>query len=146
MILNSQLLNKYTSFAPRYTSYPPVPYWNNQNTEEQWLKQLKLNYQLTLGIDLYVHIPFCKSLCYYCGCNKIVTSNESQQEKYIQLIIKEWELYLNKLGFIPKINSIHFGGGTPTFLSPNNLNKLIKNLISHKSELIHIICYRGPVT
>ena len=86
------------------------------------------------GMDLYVHVPFCEKLCYYCGCNRIVTKNHNNEDKFCDLLLSEWELYKKHLGFTPKINSLHFGGGTPTFLSAENLEKLIVSLTENKSE------------
>lgn len=130
----NELILKYNRPAPRYTSYPPVPYWSQAPKEEEWVTHLQSSYDKNTGVDLYVHVPFCESLCYYCGCNRTITKNHSIEEKYLQMLLKEWELYKNKLGFVPKINSLHFGGGTPTFLSADNLARLMTSLLENKSE------------
>lgn len=130
----AELINKYNRPAPRYTSYPPVPYWVNAPDESSWISHLKHSYDEKTGVDLYVHVPFCESLCYYCGCNRTITKNHDVEEKYLNLVLKEWDLYKAKLGFTPKINSLHFGGGTPTFLSAQNLERLILSLLENKSE------------
>lgn len=129
-----ELILKYNRPGPRYTSYPPVPYWNNTPSESDWILQLKKNYNDAVGVDLYVHVPFCESLCYYCGCNRTITKNHDVEEFYLAAIMKEWEMYKLRLGLTPKVNSLHFGGGTPTFLSPENLNKLISSLLENKSN------------
>ncbi len=129
-----ELIQKYNRPGPRYTSYPPVPFWKNTPDEKNWIRHLKTSYDPSTGLDLYVHVPFCESLCYYCGCNRSITRNHSVEDKYLELILKEWDLYKKKLGFTPKIKSLHFGGGTPTFLSPEHLDQLIKALLNFKDE------------
>lgn len=128
MKTKQELIKKYDRPGPRYTSYPPVPFWKDAPSQELWFEHIKQNYDSEKGLDLYVHVPFCESLCYYCGCNRTITKDHSVEEKYLNLIKKEWDLYLQNLGFTPKIHSLHFGGGTPTFLSPKNLDSLIKYL------------------
>lgn len=130
----NELIQKYNRPGPRYTSYPPVPFWNNAPSESEWIGHIKSSYQEDIGVDLYVHVPYCESLCYYCGCNRTITKNHEVEDPYLAAILKEWEIYKEKLGFIPKINSLHFGGGTPTFLSPANLEKLITTLLQNKSK------------
>ncbi len=130
---HNELLLKYNRPAPRYTSYPPVPFWKGAPDEEMWAGHLKATYNDKEGMDLYVHVPFCEKLCYYCGCNRIITKNHDNEEKYVDLILKEWDLYKAQLGFIPLINSLHFGGGTPTFLSAKNLERLIVSLTEKRS-------------
>jgi len=85
-------------------------------------------------MDLYVHVTFLEKLFYYCGCNRIVTKNHSVQDNFVNLLLLEWQTYCDRLGFIPTINSLHFGGGTPTFLTPENLEKLIVQLTLNKKE------------
>jgi oxygen-independent coproporphyrinogen-3 oxidase len=130
----NDLLAKYNRQGPRYTSYPPVPFWKNAPDESEWINHLKLIYSEKEGMDLYVHVPFCEKLCYYCGCNRIVTKNHSVQDNFVDLLLLEWQTYCDRLGFIPTINSLHFGGGTPTFLTPENLEKLIVKLTLNKKE------------
>jgi oxygen-independent coproporphyrinogen-3 oxidase len=130
----SELIAKYNRPVPRYTSYPPVPFWSHAPAESEWIEHIKKSYDPENGVDLYVHVPFCESLCYYCGCNRTITKNHQVEENYLQLVLKEWALYKKKLGFTPMINSLHFGGGTPTFLSPSNLSRLILALLEKKSK------------
>lgn len=128
----NELISKYNRPGPRYTSYPPVPFWKNVPDEKKWISHIQTIYDEKKGIDLYVHVPYCESLCYYCGCSRIITRNHDVEDVFIKLVLKEWELYKEKLGFTPVVNSLHFGGGTPTFLSPSNLSKLIKSLLERK--------------
>jgi oxygen-independent coproporphyrinogen-3 oxidase len=138
----SELIAKYNRSAPRYTSYPPVPFWRNTPSVDSWINHLKTQYNPDVGLDLYVHIPYCESLCYYCGCNRTITKNHVVENSFVSLLIKEWALYKQQLGFAPLINSIHFGGGTPTFLSSENLefilNQLLENAASHFRGSIEI--------
>lgn len=133
MKLKTELIQKYNRPGPRYTSYPPVPFWNNTPTKEEWITHLKSCYREEEGVDIYAHVPYCESLCYYCGCNRTITKNHEVEDFYLAGILKEWEIYQEKLGFSPRINSLHFGGGTPTFLSPANLEKLIRAILKNKS-------------
>jgi oxygen-independent coproporphyrinogen-3 oxidase len=128
----SVLLKKYNIAAPRYTSYPTVPYWENEHfTQQEWFSNLKLAYitHQDEGISLYIHLPFCESLCTYCGCNTRITKNHSVESPYINTVIKEWEMYCQVLGEHPKVKELHLGGGTPTFFSPENLSLLITSIL-----------------
>lgn len=127
----TELLRKYNVAAPRYTSYPTVPYWNNEGfNAEQWKGRLVEAYHehKTEGISLYIHLPFCESLCTYCGCNTRITKNHKVELPYIDALLKEWEMYCALLGETPKIKEIHLGGGTPTFFSAENLKNLLETI------------------
>ena len=134
MLKKVQLIQKYNIPGPRYTSYPPVPFWRGTPSESQWIGHIKTQYDPKQGLDLYVHVPFCESLCYYCGCSRVITKNHSVEEGYVETLLKEWSLYKDKLGFSPLISSLHFGGGTPTFLSPENLDRLIQGLTANRTS------------
>jgi oxygen-independent coproporphyrinogen III oxidase len=120
----TNLIEKYGKAGPRYTSFPPVPFWNEAPSQSDWFDHISLTYGKDMGIDLYIHIPFCESLCFYCGCHRTITKNKDRGLEYAEYIIKEWDIYEKNLGEL-KLNSLHFGGGTPTFLSPNTLKKLL---------------------
>ena len=125
----TELLKKYNVAAPRYTSYPTVPYWDNENFNVlQWKERLQEAYlqHKDEGISLYIHLPFCESLCTYCGCNTRITKNHGVELPYIDALLKEWEMYCALLGERPKIKEIHLGGGTPTFFSAQNLKQLLQ--------------------
>lgn len=132
------LISKYNIPAPRYTSYPTVPYWENNLNEETWLKFVKESFTINNkdGISLYIHLPFCESLCTYCACNTRITVNHKVELPYIEMLIKEWYLYLAQFEAIPLIKEIHLGGGTPTFFSHENLDYLLNSILStcHISE------------
>ncbi|KQC00619.1 oxygen-independent coproporphyrinogen III oxidase [Pedobacter sp. Hv1] len=137
--METALLKKYNVAAPRYTSYPTVPYWENENfNQEKWFKSLTLAYHQSKaeGISLYIHLPFCESLCTYCGCNTRITKNHAVESPYITSVIKEWEMYCTLLGERPKIKELHLGGGTPTFFSPENLQSLISAIVKEGADEI----------
>lgn len=134
--MDKDLLFKYNTPGPRYTSYPTVPYWQKTPpTEQKWKELASEAFTVSNqkeGISLYIHLPFCESLCTYCGCNTRITINHKVEEKYISAVLKEWELYFSIFGETkPVIREIHLGGGTPTFFSPENLTKLIQGLLAN---------------
>ncbi len=127
--MSSKLTEKYQYQAPRYTSYPTVPYWDNNLTVNDWEKTAKLQFKKVNergGVSIYIHLPYCESLCTYCGCNTRITVNHAVEAPYIEALIKEWNLWLGVLEEKPVISELHLGGGTPTFFSPHNLKKLIE--------------------
>jgi oxygen-independent coproporphyrinogen-3 oxidase len=133
-----QLINKYHVAAPRYTSYPTVPYWNAAALDiNKWKDSVEFSFKQSNadnGISVYVHLPFCESLCTYCGCNTRITKNHQVENPYIQAVLKEWNLYLKLFDEKPLIREIHLGGGTPTFFAAENLHVLIHGLMD-ASEL-----------
>ncbi len=126
------LVQKYNVPGPRYTSYPTVPYWNKEGiTRENWIKTFQHSFaesNQSEGISLYIHLPFCESLCTFCACHKHITKRHEVEDDYIDTVIKEWQLYLNVLLERPIIKEIHLGGGTPTFFSSKNLKRLINGI------------------
>src|SRR5690606_39659512 len=94
----SSLITKYNIPGPRYTSYPTVPYWNQESfSTDLWLERLKENFKLTNlkeGISIYIHLPFCESLCTFCGCHKRITKRHEVEAPYIDALLKEWKLYV----------------------------------------------------
>jgi oxygen-independent coproporphyrinogen-3 oxidase len=130
--MNNELINKYNVPGPRYTSYPTVPYWDKAVPEEStWRDHVRQTYRDTRqqGISLYVHLPFCESLCTYCGCTTRITVNHRVEDPYIRALLHEWKTYRNLLGESPLIRELHLGGGTPTFFSPSSLCKLVLNIL-----------------
>lgn len=127
------LLKKYNTAAPRYTSYPTVPYWDMEGFHvNTWQQAVIKTYTTHIeeGISLYIHLPFCESLCTYCGCNTRITKNHKVEVPYIEAVIKEWKMYVALFGQKPKIKELHLGGGTPTFFSPENLNTLLSTILA----------------
>lgn len=127
------LLAKYDVPVPRYTSYPTVPYWETNPTTDQWVQHLRATLKEgTGGWSLYLHIPFCESLCTFCGCNNIITKDHKRETPYVELVLKEWQLYLDQVPELLEkpLKHIHLGGGTPTFLSAEALTQLLKPILS----------------
>jgi len=129
----TSLIQKYNIPGPRYTSYPTVPYWENEGfSAENWEKSMLKTFKETNakeGISLYIHLPFCENLCTFCGCHKRITKRHEVEHPYIEAVLKEWQLYIALFPEKPMIKEIHLGGGTPTFFSPSNLEKLITNIL-----------------
>ncbi len=123
------LVQKYNVPGPRYTSYPTVPYWDLASfSGKKWEASLLKSFEesnATEGISLYIHLPFCERMCTFCGCHKRITKRHEVESPYISTVLKEWRLYCDVLGEKPRIKELHLGGGTPTFFSPENLQRLI---------------------
>ncbi|MBO6632408.1 MAG: radical SAM protein, partial [Psychroserpens sp.] len=134
----NSLVNKYNVAGPRYTSYPTVPYWdNNSFSLKRWKESLAVSFDesnTSEGISIYIHLPFCESMCTFCGCNKRITKRHEVEMPYIKAVLKEWDLYCELLNGRPVIKELHLGGGTPTFFSAENLEYLI-NGITRKARL-----------
>ncbi|MEB3005332.1 oxygen-independent coproporphyrinogen III oxidase [Capnocytophaga sp. G2] len=126
------LFQKYNVPGPRYTSYPTVPYWENSSfSYEKWVASVQTSFSqsnASQGISLYIHLPFCESLCTFCGCHKHITKRHEMEVPYIENILKEWQLYLNIFPGKPLVKEIHLGGGTPTFFSAEHLQYLIEKI------------------
>lgn len=134
----TSLIRKYNIPGPRYTSYPTVPLWENvQIEQDQWkhLVHRVYNESPAEGISLYIHLPYCESLCTYCGCNTRITVNHAVEIPYINAVIAEWKMYCGLLGEKPLIKEMHLGGGTPTFFSPENLKFLIEGILKRAEVL-----------
>lgn len=133
--MKTSLIQKYNVPGPRYTSYPTVPYWDEAGfSYDRWVATMKKSFDQSnaeQGISLYIHLPFCESMCTFCGCNKRITKNHAVEHPYIEAVLKEWHLYTQLMGEKPLIKEIHLGGGTPTFFSTQNLEDLINGILSH---------------
>ena len=129
--MKDQLVYKYDIPAPRYTSYPTVPYWTDSPSTDEWMASLNKTFSENPYWSMYVHIPFCESLCTYCGCNTSITKNHKREEPYMDLIFKEWDMYKERVSGIKDspMHQLHLGGGTPTFLSPDNMKKMVSYLM-----------------
>jgi oxygen-independent coproporphyrinogen-3 oxidase len=126
---DKELLQKYNVPGPRYTSYPTVPFWKNVALKpSQWLKVLEKQKAEAKSLGIYIHLPFCESLCTFCGCHKRITKNHQVEAPYIDSVLKEWELYQPYLRNDSSIKELHLGGGTPTFFAPEALIRLTKGI------------------
>ena len=132
------LIQKYNIPGPRYTSYPTVPFWDKEGIAlEDWKQTTKKSFNESNdveGISLYIHLPFCESLCTFCACHKKITKRHEVEQPYIETVLKEWDLYCDLLVDRPKIREIHLGGGTPTFFSSENLKKLIDGIFKRADK------------
>ncbi len=132
-MIDKSLIRKYNVPGPRYTSYPTVPYWEDNPEDAQWAAHVAQTFTQTNsqeGISLYIHLPYCESLCTYCGCNTRITVNHQVEGPYIDAVVKEWDLYQAHFSEKPRIRELHLGGGTPTFFSPDNLTRMIQGILS----------------
>lgn len=136
--MNTKLIQKYNIPGPRYTSYPTVPFWDTAGIAmEDWKKTVIKSFNESNdneGISIYIHLPYCESLCTFCACHKRITKQHSVEDPYIDTLLKEWDLYCDLFDKKPKIREIHLGGGTPTFFSAENLERLINGLFKRAEK------------
>ena len=120
------LIKKYDRPGPRYTSYPTAPHFTESFTHKDYLHEIKkTNHGRNLpDLSLYFHLPFCDTLCYFCGCNMIVTRNRGRIKHYIDDVKREIDLIAGHLSPDRKVCQLHWGGGTPTYLSPDEIMDL----------------------
>ena len=126
------LFSKYDIPAPRYTSYPTVPYWENSPTAELWIENLNKTLKApSKSLSIYIHIPYCETLCTFCGCNTVITKDHKREMPYVESLLHEWQTYLNLVPALKTtpVKHLHLGGGTPTFLSAAHLKNLLAPLM-----------------
>ncbi|MBI3595369.1 MAG: oxygen-independent coproporphyrinogen III oxidase [Nitrospirae bacterium] len=128
MTLTNLLLKKYSRPGPRYTSYPTAPHFSNLFGEKEWREELCRNQNSDRDLSLYFHIPFCDSLCYYCGCHMFATKRYSHAAEYVALLRKEISLIAGLAPSKKRVQQIHWGGGTPTFLQPSDIRNLFSSI------------------
>lgn len=124
------LVRKYNVAAPRYTSYPPATQFTDIPAS-QILEAVRANASSARDLSLYFHLPFCHSLCWYCGCTTVITSNQGASATYLRYLDRELDLVAPLLNPGRKVVQLHFGGGTPTFLLPDEIRALGKSIHSH---------------
>ncbi len=128
VIFNKDLIRRYDTLGPRYTSYPTaVQFSTDYNVDDYagWVKHSNEDL-IPAPLSLYLHIPFCDTICYYCGCSKVITKDKSKAAHYIQLLKKEIRLQGALFAGDRKVTQIHWGGGTPTFLNDNEIYEIIE--------------------
>lgn len=129
---SAELLQRYNQPVPRYTSYPTAPQFSDEVSAPAWEQAVGSRVSTAAPWSMYFHIPFCRSLCFYCACNKIITPTHSRSFPYLDHLFKELELVGNKLDQQDRqVSQIHLGGGTPTFLTPQQLTDLWGQISRH---------------
>lgn len=131
--LSEELIRKFDKLGPRYTSYPTADRFNTAFTEQTYLSYLEQRATNASNppLSIYVHLPFCESLCYFCACNKIITKDHSRVAEYLRYLDKEMALVASHIGSDRKTVQLHLGGGTPTFFNADELRQLMSMLRSH---------------
>jgi len=133
-LLQRLLIKKYNVSGPRYTSYPTVPFWNSLGIKlSSWEQTVQRSFSESNqenGLSIYIHLPFCESLCTFCACHKHITQRHEVESPYIETVLKEWQIYVDLLPERPVLRELHLGGGTPTFFSTKNLDKLISGILT----------------
>jgi len=132
-MIDRALLAKYDVAVPRYTSYPTVPQWSATPSPEEWRETL--THSLAddgASLSVYVHLPFCESLCTFCGCNTVITRDHDRETPYVDLVLAELDLYLAATPDLARrpLVQLHLGGGTPTFFATSSLARLIDGIAS----------------
>ena len=122
---DEQLIKRYDKAGPRYTSYPTAVQFNEQYTAETYKHFAEKSNQSEKDLSLYFHIPFCDTVCFYCGCNKVVTKDRSKAAPYLERVFKEIEMQGKLFDSSRKVNQLHWGGGTPTFISHDEMRQLM---------------------
>lgn len=146
--IDLDLIRKYDKPGPRYTSYPTAPQFNESFTANDYLQEIK---ETNSGdnlpdISLYYHLPFCDTLCYFCGCNMLITRNRDRINTYLSYLKKEIDMFAKLIRADRKVGQLHWGGGTPTHLSPSEISELISYIgkTFEFSENIEASCEIDP--
>jgi len=131
--IDLELIKKYDKPGPRYTSYPTAPHFNESFTHENYIDEItKTNQGNNLpDLSLYFHLPFCDTLCYFCGCNMIVTRNRDRIRNYVKYLKLEIDLIRSRLSSERNVAQLHWGGGTPTHLNPDEITDLSSHIHTH---------------
>ena len=138
-VFDRELIEKLDGSGPRYTSYPTADRFTDAFSEadyHHWLKQRQIG-ACARGVSLYAHIPFCNTVCYYCACNKIITKDKSRADTYLDYLERELALHAEYLQGHPQLAQLHFGGGTPTFLSDAQMTRLMQAIGRHFQLVPH---------
>ena len=129
--MNSDLFKKYDVPGPRYTSYPTVPYWDSTPERAAWLGDLRsAAAKARLHWSLYLHLPYCESRCWFCACNATGTRDHAVEAPYVDALLAEFGMYLESVPELREahLKQLHLGGGTPTFFSAENLDRLLSSI------------------
>lgn len=122
------LFRRYDCNGPRYTSYPTAPQFRDDFDATAYRAAALLSNQRATALSVYIHVPFCAAPCFYCGCNRVITRNPRQGERYVQALSREIEMQSRLFDVHRRVEQVHFGGGTPTFLSPAQIETVLRRL------------------
>lgn len=125
---DDSLIQRYNLSGPRYTSYPTAPQFHSDFNLRHWREAIAQGNRTLKPLSLYVHIPFCSTICYYCGCNKVVTANRQRAIPYLAALKREISLQATYVDSARKVQQLHFGGGTPTYLDDQQIADLMAHL------------------
>ncbi|BAP14266.1 MAG: coproporphyrinogen III oxidase [Alcanivorax borkumensis] len=128
---NKALIREHGGPGPRYTSYPPAPSFHSGIAEEDFWQAMDEGNAARRPLSLYIHIPFCGSVCYYCACNRIITANKARSADYLRLLKQEIQRKAVHVDSRRPVTQMHWGGGTPTFLDDGQLTELVYDLARH---------------
>ncbi len=130
---DQDLIKKYDKSGPRYTSYPTAPQFSADYTEDTFKRCVEYSNReiIPKPLSLYVHIPYCDTICYYCACNKIITKNHAVTTEYLELLNREMDMLAPLFDSDRELEQLHFGGGTPTFLNDEELKTLMQSIAQH---------------
>lgn len=127
--ISESLIRQYDVSGPRYTSYPTADRFVEAFTSQDYIQALEQRRSgaaaMVLPLSLYIHIPFCESLCYYCACNKIITKHHDRSAAYLKYLGREVDLHIQHIGVGQVVSQLHLGGGSPTFMSDSELRELM---------------------
>ena len=130
-MINKKILQKYDVPGPRYTSYPTAPQWSSDVTADTYISVLKAFGQNDKSLSLYIHIPFCEQLCYFCACNKVIRPwQEKVGDEFLLHLFDEIDMAAKFIGRRKTVRQLHWGGGTPTYLSEVQIQRLFAKLKS----------------
>ncbi len=133
LVVDLELIRRLDKNGPRYTSYPTADRFDdtfNAERYSQWIAKREIGGN-TRPLSLYIHVPFCNTLCFYCACNKVITKDRSKSAEYVRYLIKEMAMQAMLLGPDQVIEQLHFGGGTPTFLSDDEIRQVMGAICQH---------------
>ncbi len=145
-MIDFEKFKKYSRPGPRYTSYPTAVEFSEDFTYDQYIQKLHEQKSST-PLSLYFHLPFCRSACYFCGCNVVFTSKEDKKLRYIDYLKRELAILKEHIDTKRQVIQLHFGGGTPTFFSPKQLEEVItaiKNVFGNWSDEAEVSCEIDP--
>ena len=133
LVVDLELIRRLDKNGPRYTSYPTADRFVeafNVDSYSNWLQKREIG-GIARPLSLYIHIPFCNTLCFYCACNKVITKDKTKSAEYVRYLIKEMSMQAKLLGPKQVVEQLHFGGGTPTFMSDDEIRELMGAIGEH---------------